>query len=73
MRANFYDMCEAICREPYYAAEEDSRLIPYLLSGTYDPLPELATQCVVIIERLGARYEELNEQDFIDMYQTHCR
>ena len=68
VRANFYEMCEAICREPYYAAEEDGRLIPYLLSGTYDPLPELAEKAFYAIERLGKHYEELNEDDFTDLY-----
>jgi hypothetical protein len=68
VRSNFYEMCLAICKEPYYAAEEDSRLIPYILSGTYDPLPELANRCVDIIEELGQHYESLNEQDFVDVY-----
>ena len=67
VRSNFFDMCEGICKQPYFAAEEDSRLIPYLVSGTYDRLPELADKALRIIEGLGVHYENLNEKDFIDV------
>jgi hypothetical protein len=67
VRSNFFDLCEGICKRPYFAAEEDSRLIPYLVSGTYDMLPELADKALRIIEGLGVHYENLNEKDFIDV------
>jgi hypothetical protein len=67
VRSNFFDMCDAICKQPYFAAEEDSRLIPYLVSGTYDLLPELADKALSIIEGLGVHYENLNEKDFLDV------
>ena len=68
VREAFYDMCHRLLLSVWLASEEDTRLLPYVLSGTYDKLPELAEKCVVIVEGLGKRHEELNEKDFLDIY-----
>eukprot|EP01052_Picozoa_sp_SAG31_P020263 SAG31_NODE_1515_length_8037_cov_2.470773_6_plen_68_part_00 len=61
-------MLDKLLRSIWLAAEEDTRLLPYVISGTYDPMPELAKTCVKIIESLGERHEELNEKDFEDIH-----
>lgn len=49
--------------------DHESRLIPYILSGLFDPIPEIKEDCFRYIEEIGQQYEEEKEKDIRSIRQ----
>ena len=49
--------------------DHESRLIPYILAGLFDPIPEIREMCFEQIEEIGQQYEEDNEKDIREIRQ----
>jgi hypothetical protein len=49
--------------------DHESRLIPYILSGLFDPIPEIKEDCFRYIEEIGQVYEEEKEKEIREMRQ----
>jgi hypothetical protein len=49
--------------------DHDSRLIPYILSGLFDPISDLKEDCFRFIEEIGQQYEEEKEKDIREIRQ----
>ena len=49
--------------------DHESRLIPYILTGLFDPVDEIKEDCFRYIEEIGQLYEEEKEKDIREMRQ----
>lgn len=49
--------------------DHESRLIPYLLTGLFDPVSEIKEDCFRYIEEIGQLYEEEKEKEIREMRQ----
>jgi hypothetical protein len=49
--------------------DHESRLIPYILTGLFDPIPEIKEDCFRYIEEIGQIYEVEKEKDIREMRQ----
>mmetsp|Transcript_33001 Transcript_33001/g.50533 ORF Transcript_33001/g.50533 Transcript_33001/m.50533 type:complete len:160 (+) Transcript_33001:948-1427(+) len=49
--------------------DHEGRIFPYLLSGLYDPNDDIRKLCFEVIEEVGLRHEEENEEKFREIKQ----
>jgi len=49
--------------------DHEGRIFPYLISGLYDPNDDIKQLCFEIIEEVGQRHEEENEEKFREIKQ----
>ena len=49
--------------------DHEGRVFPYLISGLYDPNDEIKSMCFELIEEIGLRHEEENEEKFRELKQ----
>ena len=49
--------------------DHESRLIPYMVSGLFDPISDIKEDCFRYIEEIGQIYEEEKEKDIREMRQ----
>lgn len=69
VREMFYTVLqEWLCRLPD-RYDLESRLIPYLLSGLFDPFPEIQNACFEAVEEVGQVYEEEKEKEIRETRQ----
>ena len=47
--------------------DHEGRVFPYLISGLYDPNDEIKSMCFELIEEIGQRHEEENEEKFREL------
>lgn len=49
--------------------DHEGRVFPYLISGLYDPNDDIKNMCFELIEEIGLRHEEENEEKFREIKQ----
>ena len=49
--------------------DHEGRIFPYIISGLYDPNDEIKSMCFELIEEIGLRHEEENEEKFRELKQ----
>ena len=69
VRGKFFEVISDLLIRLPDRRDHDSRLIPYILSGLFDPIPEIKEDCFRYIEEIGQQYEEEKEKDIREMRQ----
>lgn len=62
----FYEMVTTWMLELEDRSDHESRLIPYILTGLFDPNEEISLYVCERLELIGKKYEKDNEKDIID-------